>query len=349
MSEQNKPIDTVAWRCPSNIAIVKYWGKKENQIPCNASLSMTLSKSFTEVSVELFKKKSEQEIELNYFFERKKNTLFEERLLKYLKVREDNFPFLKDYAVTINSHNSFPHSSGIASSASAFGAIALSLSDASRKYFKEKNQEDFLRNASRLARLGSGSACRSIYPGFALWGQNKSVAGSSDEFAVEIMGVHDNFKQLQDAILIIESEPKKVSSSIGHSLMKGHPYAENRFVQANERASRMVEVLATGDFEEFINIAESEALTLHAMMLTSKDYYILMKPGTLIAIEEIMNFRKDTKIPICFTLDAGPNVHVLYAEADKKKVNDFLNNDLKNCVKNIIFDKIGEGPAKLIS
>ena len=349
MSDQNKPMETITWRCPSNIAIVKYWGKKENQIPCNASLSMALSKSFTEVMVELFEKKSKKEIELEYFFEGKKNTLFEERLRKYLKNQEEDFPFLRDYAVIINSHNSFPHSAGIASSASAFGAIALSLSDASRKYFKEKNQEEFLRNASRLSRLGSGSACRSMYPGFALWGQNKSVAGSSDEFAVEITGVHDNFKQLQDAILIIESDPKKVSSSLGHSLMKGHPYAENRFVQANERASRMVKVLAGGDFEEFVNIAESEALTLHAMMLTSKDYYILMKPGTLTTIEKILNFRKDTKIPVCFTLDAGPNVHVLYAEADKKKVNDFLNNDFEDCVKNIIFDKMGSGPEKLIS
>ena len=62
-----------------------------------------------------------------------------------------------------------------------------------------------------------------------------------------------------------------------------------------------------------------------------------------------MNFRKDTKIPVCFTLDAGPNVHVLYADADKKKVNDFLSNDFKDCVKNIIFDKMGNGPEKLIS
>ncbi|MEO9146405.1 MAG: hypothetical protein ABI237_12710 [Ginsengibacter sp.] len=349
MSAQNEPIDTITWRCPSNIALIKYWGKKENQIPCNASLSMTLSKSFTEVTLQLFEKKSKEGIVLDYFFEGKKNTLFEERLQKYLKTRKEDFPFLKEHSIIINSYNSFPHSTGIASSASAFGAIALSLSDASRTYFKEESEESFLRNASRLARLGSGSACRSLYSGFALWGENKSVSGSSDEFAVKITDIHDNFKQLHDAILIVESEPKKVSSSVGHSLMEGHPYAEKRFAQANERTSRMVKVLARGDFEEFISMAESEALTLHAMMLTSKDYYILMRPGTLTVIEKIMNFRKESKIPVCFTLDAGPNVHVLYAEADQNKVRDFLNNDFKNCVKEIIFDKMGDGPRKLIS
>lgn len=349
MQEPGKPIDKISWRCPSNIAFVKYWGKKENQIPCNASLSMTLNNSFTEVDLELFGKKSKEEIELDYFFEGNKNLLFEERLRKYLKYQEKDFPFLKENSVTINSHNSFPHSAGIASSASAFGALALSLSDASRKYFIEKDEKDFLKNASRLARLGSGSACRSVYPGFALWGKIKDFPGSSEEFAVPIMDIHENFKQMQDAILIIENKPKKVSSTVGHSLMKNHPFAQNRFAQANDRVSRMLKILATGDLEEFNAITESEALTLHAMMLTSKDYYILMKPVTLLAIEKIMNFRKETHIPVCFTLDAGPNVHVLYPEAHKNIVNGFLNNNLKNSVKGIIFDTIGKGPQKLKS
>lgn len=349
MPDSRQLTNKISWRCPSNIAIVKYWGKKENQIPCNASLSMILTNSFTEVHLGLSEKKSKNEIELNYFFEGEKNTLFEERLCKYLKNQEANFPFLKEHAVTINSHNSFPHSAGIASSASAFGALALSLSDASGKYFEEKNEKDFLKNASRLARLGSGSACRSVYPGFALWGKIKNVPDSSDEFAVPIENVHNNFKQLQDAILIVENEPKKVSSSIGHSLMKDHPFAENRFAQANERVSLILKVLASGDFEEFVTITESEALTLHAMMLTSKDYYILMKPGTLLAMEKIMNFRRDTHIPVCFTLDAGPNVHVLYPESDKNAVNEFLNHYLKPGVKEIIFDKLGNGPQKLKS
>ncbi len=347
MLTNTKQADKIIWRCPSNIAIVKYWGKKENQVPCNSSVSMTLSKSFTEIELELFNKQNKDNIELNYFFEGKKIAKFEERVRKYLSNQYNYFPFLKDYAVKINSYNSFPHSAGIASSASAFGAIALSFLDASYRSSKETAGEEFLKKASQLARLGSGSACRSIFGGFVLWGETKSIATSSNEFAIPVIDVHDNFKQMCDAILIVNEDVKKVSSSAGHSLMNGHPYANSRFEQANERVLRLIKVLATGDYEEFIKIAESEALTLHAMMMTSSDHYILMKPGTLLAIEKIMAFRKETKIPVCFTLDAGPNVHVLYARADKNKVHDFLNNTFIKSVKEKIFDHIGKGPQKI--
>jgi diphosphomevalonate decarboxylase len=345
MVDSHQPLKKFSWRCPSNIAIVKYWGKKGNQIPCNASLSMSLTHSFSEVTLELFDKKSKEDVELNYFFEGKKNPLFEDRLRKYVKEQKADFPFVKDQAVTIHSHNSFPHSAGIASSASAFGALALSLSEAALTYFTK--EKDFLQNASRLARLGSGSACRSVYPGFALWGKIKNVPASSDQFAIPVTTIHNNFKNLQDAILIIDNKPKKVSSTVGHSLMKNHPFAKKRFAQANDRASRLLQILANGDLQEFISITESEALTLHAMMLTSDNYYILMKPGTLLAIEKIMSFRRETQIPVCFTLDAGPNVHVLYPESDKKAVNEFLNSNFKKGIKEILFDKLGNGPQKL--
>jgi diphosphomevalonate decarboxylase len=201
---------------------------------------MTLTNAFTEIDMQLSEKKSNEEIALNYFFEGKKNELFEQRLLKYLIILKAGLPFLGDWNLTIHSKNSFPHSAGIASSASSFGALALCLSDLSYNYFKDKKEGDFLQNASRLARLGSGSACRSVYPGFVLWGDNKDFPGSSDEFAIPISGIHQNFKDLQDALLIIEKEPKKVSSSAGHALMKDHPFAKNRFEQANQRTSAML-------------------------------------------------------------------------------------------------------------
>lgn len=345
--ENKKLIETIVWRCPSNIAIVKYWGKKENQLPCNSSLSMTLSKAFTEIELTLQEKKAADEIELDFFFEGKKNVQFQERVKKYLSAQAKDFSFLKEFAVSINSHNSFPHSAGIASSASAFGAIALSICDVLRTLRKQTINEDFFRKASELARLGSGSACRSMYGDFVLWGKNNAIANSSDEFAIPVTDIHENFKNFHDAILIVEKEPKKVSSSVGHSLMNNHPFAENRFLQADKRVERLKNVLSSGDLSEFIHIAESEALTLHAMMMTSEDYYLLMKSGTLIAIEKIIEFRKETKIPVCFTLDAGPNVHVLYPGSEKNKVELFLNNMIGNSVKEIIFDQIGDGPQKI--
>ncbi|MNE32465.1 hypothetical protein D3C80_1260790 [compost metagenome] len=131
--------------------------------------------------------------------------------------------------------------------------------------------------------------------------------------------------------------------------MNNHPYAENRFKQANERTAELVEILKTGNMEAFIHMCESEALTLHAMMMTSMDYYLLVKPGTITAIEKLMEFRKESKVPVCFTLDAGPNVHVLYPKAYEVQVEEFIKNGLRDTYKKVIFDEEGSGPTKMNS
>lgn len=337
----------IIWQCPSNIAVVKYWGKKENQIPCNPSVSMTLSEAATQVELEISEKKTKDIIELEYFFEGEKNDSFQSRILTYLQQNLEYFPFIKDHSIRINSRNSFPHSTGIASSASAFGAIALSLLDAQNEIDPLLEKEAFYKKASEMARLGSGSACRSVYGGYAMWGHHTDVKHSSDHFAIEVKNVHDNFKQMQDAILIVDDCPKKISSSAGHSLMKDHPYAENRYLQAQKHTEEIIKTLSNGDYGQFIQIAEAEALALHAMMMTSNPHYLLMKPGTVDVIEKVMHFREQTHTPVCFTLDAGPNVHVIYPESYNNVMTHFINNELKPIVKGIIFDKTGKGPEKL--
>ncbi|MGV3612231.1 MAG: diphosphomevalonate decarboxylase [Fluviicola sp.] len=339
----------VTWRCPSNIAIVKYWGKKGNQIPCNSSLSLTLSNSFTTVEAELSDKTSDEAVQLSYFFEGEVNEKFGQRVAKFLNDNREYFPFVSDKAITIQSSNSFPHSAGIASSASAFGAISLALLDISYTLQGKEKDAAFYTEASNLARLGSGSASRSMFAGFAQWGENPLVPNSSNEYAIDITEVHPVFQNMKDAILIVEDEPKKVSSSVGHSLMNNHPYAENRFKQANERTAELVEILKTGNMDAFIHMCESEALTLHAMMMTSMDYYLLVKPGTITAIEKLMEFRKETNIPVCFTLDAGPNVHVLYPKAYETQVEEFIKNGLNDTYKKVIYDQEGSGPTKMNS
>lgn len=331
----------IKWRCPSNIALVKYWGKKGNQIPCNASLSMTLQQSFTDVSLVIGEKKAVG-LELQYFFHGEQNMAFQNRISKFIEQNSDAFTVIKDHSISIHSANSFPHSAGIASSASAFGAITLALLDAS-----SGKKEDFYQTASFLSRLGSGSACRSIYAPYALWGKLAEVRDSSDEFAIPVKEVHENFHDMRDAILIVDDSIKKVSSSKGHSLMEGHRYASARFQQANAHCIELLDVLRSGDFSRFISIIEKEALALHAMMMTSEEYFLLIKPGTLIAIEKIMDFRKESGIPVTFTLDAGPNVHILYPGKEEANVRSFIEKDLKSLSRNIIFDRMGAGPEKL--
>ena len=227
--------------------------------------------------------------------------------------------------------------------------IALAMLDFSYQFANKELDDAFYTKASDLARLGSGSACRSIYPAYAMWGENEQIENSSNERAIPVTDIHPNFQNMKDAILIIEDEPKKVSSTIGHGLMNNHPYAEARFKQANKRTTELIEVLRTGDIEGFIQICESEALTLHAMMMTSLPYFILMKPNTLEIINKIWEFRKKSGLHICFTLDAGANVHVLYPEQEKEKVLEFINNELVAYCQNAhyICDSVGVG-AQLI-
>jgi len=329
---------TITARYPSNIALVKYWGKHGRQLPCNASLSMTLSRAYTEVTLQLTEKKS-KDTELDYYFEGQRNEAFQERVLQYVSRQEAFSELLQHHALRIDSYNSFPHSAGIASSASAFAAIAAVLLRACSPV----PDTSFEQEAGSLARLGSGSACRSFYGPYALWGDLDGVAQSSDRYAIPVEAIHPHFRSMHDAILIVEDKPKTVSSSVGHALMNHHPYAEARFRDANRHCLEMITILKDGDFTSFISITEREALSLHAMMMTSVDYYMLIKPETVHIINQIFQFRKDTGLPLCFTLDAGPNVHLLYPEYIKEDVQAFLEHHLRSSLKSVIYDQAGTG------
>lgn len=184
---------TITGQYPSNIALVKYWGKYGQQLPCNASLSLTLSKAFTEVKLQLSEKKTIG-IELDYFFEGQPNAPFKKRIIKYVSQQPEFSELFKSFAVSLDSHNSFPHSAGIASSASAFAAIAAVLLQATHQV----SESAFHQKASCLARLGSGSACRSFFGPFALWGSLEGVADSSNEYAIPVLEVHENFKAMKE-------------------------------------------------------------------------------------------------------------------------------------------------------
>lgn len=335
------------WKSPSNIALVKYWGKKEPQIPENASISFTLSNCVTETTLEYSKlDRSGSEFNFTVYFEGKQKEAFKPKIEKFFKRIESYIPFLKEYELVIRSSNSFPHSSGIASSASSMAALALCLINMERKMNPLMTEEYFIKKASFLARLGSGSASRSIEGEIIVWGEHKEIQGSSNLFGLKFpYQIHENFKNFQDAILLVDRGEKQVSSSVGHQLMFNHPFAQQRFKQANENISTISNALQAGDVDEFIQIVESEALSLHAMMMTSNPSFILMKPNTIEIINKIWEFRSRTKTPVCFTLDAGANVHVLYPKSEMEKVQTFITEELlQYCQDNhCIFDHAGQG------
>ena len=343
------PSGEICWQSPSNIALIKYWGKKEHQIPQNPSLSFSLKNAHTTTTLK-YAPVQGKTTSVDFYLNGNPNPAFAEKTANYFQRLTAIFPFLSQLDFTIHSENTFPHSAGIASSASGMSALALALCDLERQYFGTTSDKDFYQKASYLARLGSGSACRSVYGGWNIWGETSAQKNTSDLYAVPVADeVHPDFEQYQDTIILVETEAKKVSSRAGHALMNHHPFAAERFQQAHTNLNLLLEALKTGDLENFIRISESEALTLHAMMMTSDPYFILMKPETLRILDSIQDFRKTTGIPLSFTLDAGPNVHLLYPLSVKEKVMQFLQEEIAGWVgkNHWIEDELGSGPEKV--
>ena len=349
----------VTWESPSNIALIKYWGKKKDQIPENPSISFTLTNCKTITSLSFSKKESNANFEFDVYLDGEMKDDFKPKIETFFKRVEVYLPFLKDYKFKIETKNTFPHSSGIASSASGMSALALCLmsvekqlsSDSTLSAVGRSFKEDYFnQKASFLARLGSGSACRSVEGDIIVWGETKQIKGSSDLFGVKYpYNIHDNFKDYQDTILLVDKGEKQVSSTVGHNLMHNHPYAKNRFQQAHDNLAKLKPILESGDLDAFIALIESEALTLHAMMMTSMPYFILMKPNTLEIINKIWTFRAETGLHISFTLDAGANVHVLYPKNEASKILEFIKNELVAYCQNghYICDQIGLGAKKI--
>ena len=222
--------------------------------------------------------------------------------------------------------------------------------DIERILFPEMKLDYFNNKASFLSRLGSGSASRSIKGPICIWGSSLSFKNSNDYYAIEFgKNIHSVFKSYKDTILIIDDKKKKVSSSKGHELMKNNPFSYQRIDQSNNNIDSLISILKSGDLESFIKIVELEALTLHALMMTSNPSYILINPETLNVINKIIDYRESTKTPICFTLDAGPNIHLLYPESFSSEVLDFINSELINYCKErkFILDKVGTGAKKI--
>lgn len=334
--------ETTTDSCPSNIALIKYWGKFPGQIPANPSISYTLDQCRTHTSISFFPGEA---FAVQTFLGGNEEKKFAEKIETYFKNITRFLPWILDGRYVIETENTFPHSSGIASSASGFGAIAKCLMNLDELFCGQLEADFKIKKTSFLARLGSGSACRSLYNGLIVWGETTVVEGSSNTFAVPYPAteIHPIFKNFNDWVLLIHEGKKTVSSTVGHGLMNGHPYAETRFWEAQENFKKLEKILATGDMEGFITLVEHEALTLHALMMMSEPAFILMKSLTLEVINKIWEFRKITGLALFFTLDAGANVHLLFPnDIDNEKIENFINSNLLPFAQNgkVVKDKM---------
>lgn len=337
----------VCWQAPSNIALVKYWGKHGEQLPSNPSISMTLKNSKTITGLEW--KKSDtpsSDIRFRYFFEGQENQNFSNKVALFLNRLSQEIEGLNQFEFTIHSKNTFPHSAGIASSASSMAALVCCIDDfASINKLRYKNsslaQMQTEQRRGFLARLGSGSACRSVYGGYVSWGSE------SLEIPFQHLDIHEEFMNWRDSILIIDSNKKSVSSRMGHALMNQHPYAKTRFEQAKHHHQEIIESLKLGDTKRVCAITKKESWELHALMMLASPPFCLIRPNSLYALEKIENAGESWSFPWTYTLDAGPNIHLLYPSYAHDQVQDFIQRQLADFLEEgkWIEDEVGEGPS----
>lgn len=301
---------------------------------------MTLEKCRSHFTIEMSERENSDALISEFQFENQEHEQFKKRLEKYLNSVTDIIPQVKDHNFKISSYNTFPHSTGIASSASAMSAFCTGIEALLTQ--SESVTELDIKKVSMLARLASGSACRSVLENYAIWGEHNDLEGSSNDHAILLESFHENFSQMCDSILVVDAAEKAVSSSQGHELMHQHPYKEARIEQANKNISEVLQAMQIGDYEKFGEILELEALTLHALMMSSTPSFVLLRPDSLAIIEAIRNFRAETKLPLYFTIDAGPNMHLIYPESIRSKVDEFIQS-ISSTYINRIDDIIGTG------
>ena len=199
------------WKSPSNIALIKYWGKSEPQIPKNPSISFTLNNCHTITTLSYSKKEIlSVESDIKVFFEGVLKEEFKPKIELFFNRISEYVPFISDYNFIIKTENSFPHSSGIASSASGLSALALCLMSMEKEFNSEITEEFLLKKASFLARLGSGSAARSIEGPIVVWGNHPEIENTSNFYGTLLpFDIHPIFKNYHDVILLVDKGEKK--------------------------------------------------------------------------------------------------------------------------------------------
>jgi diphosphomevalonate decarboxylase len=317
-------------RAHPNIAFIKYWGNQDHtmRLPSNSSLSMNLDGLHTETHLRFDPDLNADQFILNGQPQSGKTL---QRLSEFLKIVRTQAS-LSNRAF-VESSNNFPMGAGIASSSSAFAALALAASKAAGLTLNEKE-------LSRLARRGSGSASRSIPAGFVEW-----HASNQDENSFAESISDPSHWSLVDCIAVISEEHKETGSTDGHLLADSSPLQTTRVQGAQQRLRYCKEALLSRDFDAFAEIVELDSNLMHAVMMSSRPPLLYWQPATVSVIQQVRNWRTEG-LSACTTIDAGPNVHVLCPSENSSEIEQRL--AVIPGVKTVLSAKAG-GPATLIS
>lgn len=292
-------------RAHSNIAFVKYWGNRDHRLrlPANASISMNLAELYTSTTVEWDGALKADTLTINGAIPAEAAL---ERVREHLNVLRARFKISR--FARVSSSNNFPMGTGIASSASAFAALTVAACAA-------LGIETTEGELSALARRGSGSAARSIPPGFVEW-----RAGDSHETSFAQSFAPPQHWNLVDIIAIVSREHKRTGSSAGHQTADSSVLQLARVRSASERLDAVKSAIINREFGQFADVVEEDSDLMHAVMMTSKPPLFYWEPLSLAIMKAVRRWRLRDKLQVCYTLDAGPNVHCICAASDADTV-----------------------------
>lgn len=288
---------------PSNIAFIKYWGRKDDvlRLPANGSISMNLSNLLTTTTIEFSEQFKNDEV----IFNGKKENIVGNRAIKHIdRIRKLAGITTKAKVVT---ENNFPTGTGLSSSASGFAALTVAGAVAAGLTLSTKE-------LSILARQGSGSACRSIPDGFVEW-----MDGDTSETSYAKSLYASDYWDLVDVVAVTSTEKKDVSSSTGHTLAQSSVFFPVRQSKMKEKITLCKKYLHKKDFQKFGELLETEALELHAIYLTSNPSLIYLLPETLRVMHVVKKWR-EKGLPVYFTLNTGQDIHLICENKNAKKV-----------------------------
>jgi diphosphomevalonate decarboxylase len=324
------PVSSATSISNSNIAFIKYWGNRDHdlRLPVTGSISMNLEGLFTRTTVAFDESLNADVVVLGGDAQ---SVAASARVSQHL----DRVRALANIQTSarVDSQNNFPAGTGIASSASAFAALSLAASAAAGLNLSEKD-------LSILARLGSGSASRSVPAGFVEW--HEGINGDTS-FSESI--APPSHWALADCIAIVSHAHKVVGSSDGHTLAPTSPLQSARIQDTARRLEACRNALIACDFPAFAEIVEEDSTMMHGIMMTSRPPLYYWQPPTLAVMAEVRKWRAEG-LPVCFTIDAGPNVHVLTLAEHKTEVSQRL--EAISGVQNVLTALPGGG-AILIS
>lgn len=287
----------------ANIAFIKYWGNRDEELrlPVSGSISMNLGDMDTRTQVTFDPNLAGDTLTLNGQSQHGPGLERVSRFLARVRAASVQAGSGIEHFAAVVSENNFPMGAGIASSASAFAALSVAASAAAGLNLPE-------RDLSRLARTGSGSASRSIPAGFVEW---QTGSGHEDSYAFTI--APPRHWDLVDCIAIVSAEHKSTGSTQGHTLAPTSPLQQARVEAAPQRLEICREAILNQDFAAFAEVVELDSNLMHAVMMTSTPPLLYWQPATIAIMQAVQRWRRQGT-PACYTIDAGPNVHVITEE-----------------------------------